>query len=358
MTTINYKEEYEKYKCKYEEYHSKFWAGYHTNKELTKENRKLMMRLDIYEKIILYGEIKRISHHYDYGILTNSEYGDIFFHSSQCKFNISNILLGKKVKFNLMITKKVDAKNVELILGDISNVFDILETGIYNSDNFQINESSDNTSDDNTSNDNKSDTSEDNISEGNSTNMLLNTGLNNNILPEDNYEEDLKMIHNSRKIWYMNFRTWPHDDKKANENWLNLIDNEFVCTWQKDNLNQKLFEKLLIGDIIAWYVIGKGYGAILRVKDKCSFITDDDLKIWHTTEESLKTHHAWAKKNDCRIIKIPVEFLAYTDLDKCIKRMEGWSKEDWTSGFRGPNAISSKHPRWKEQVMEMYKKMK
>ena len=69
-TTIDYKKEYERYKNKYEEYHSKFWAGYHTNKELNQENRKLMMRLDIYEKKILYGEIKRISHHCDYGILT------------------------------------------------------------------------------------------------------------------------------------------------------------------------------------------------------------------------------------------------------------------------------------------------
>jgi len=358
MTTINYKEEYEKYKEKYEEYHSKFWAGYHTNKELTKENRELMLRLTIYEKKILYGEIKRISHHCDYGILTNSEYGDIFFHSSRCKFNISNILLGKKVKFNLTITKKLEAINVELILGDISNVFDILETGIYNSDNFQIDESSDNISDDNASNDNTSDTSGDNISEYNSTSNLLNNSLNNNILPEDNYEEDLKIIHNARKIWYMNFRTWPHDDKKANENWLNLIDNGFVCTWQKNNMNTKLFEKLVIGDIIAWYVIGRGYGAILKVKGDCSYITDNDLKIWHTTEESLKTHHEWAKKNDCRIIKIPVEFLAYTKIDKSITRMEGWSKEDWTSGFRGPNAILPKHPRWKEQVMKMYKKMK
>lgn len=350
MTTIDYKKEYERYKCKYEEYNSKFWAGYHEKKELTKENRKLMMRLDIYEKRILYGEIKRISHHCDYGILNNSEYGDIFFHSSQCKFNISNILLGKKVKFNLTISKKIEAKNVELILGDISNVFDILETGIYNSDSLQIDEISEDTSSGNIS--------DDNSSEDNTTSNLLNTGLNDNILPEDNYEEDLKSIHNARKIWYMNFRTWPHDDKKANENWLNLVDNGFVCTWQKDNLNTKLFEKLVIGDIIAWYVIGKGYGAILRVKGDCSFITDDDLKIWHTTEESLKTHHEWAKKNDCRIIKIPVEFLAYTKIDKCIKRMERWSIEDWTSGFRGPNAISPKHPRWKEQVMKMYKEMK
>jgi hypothetical protein len=338
------------YKDKYEEYHSKFWKIYHEKKELSKENRKLMLRLDIYEKKIFYGEIKRISHHGDYGILTNSEYGDIFFHSSQCKFNISNHLLSKKVKFNLTITKKLEAINVELILGDISNVFDILESGIYKSGSLQIDEISEDTSSDNISDDNTSD--------DNSANMLLNNGLNDNILPEDNYEEDLKMIHNSRKIWYMNFRTWPHDDKKANENWLNLIDNGFVCTWQKDNSNTKLFEKLLMGDIIAWYVIGKGYGAILKVKGDCSFITDDDLKIWHTTEESLKTHHEWAKKNDCRIIKIPVEFLAYTKIDKSIKKMKGWQKEDWTSGFRGPNAISPKHPRWREQVMKMYKEMK
>jgi hypothetical protein len=345
------------YKDKYEEYHSKFWKIYHEKKELSKENRRLMLRLDIYEKRILCGEVKRISHHSDYGILTNLEYGDIFFHSSQCKFNISNHLLGKKVKFNLTITKKLEAINVELILGDISNLFDILESGIYKSGSLQIDELSD-TSSDNISDTSSDNISDDNTSEANSTSNLLNNGLNDNILPEDNYEEDLKIIHNARKIWYMNFRTWPHDDKKANENWLNLVDNGFVCTWQKDNLNQKLFEKLLIGDIIAWYVIGKGYGAILRVKEECSFITDDDLKIWHTTEESLKTHHEWAKKNDCRIIKIPVEFLAYTKIDKSIKRMEGWSKEDWTSGFRGPNAISPKHPRWKEQILKMYKEMK
>ena len=178
MTTIDYKREYERYKCKYEEYHSKFWAGYHTNKELTKENRKLMMRLDIYEKRILYGEIKRISHHCDYGILTNSEYGDIFFHSSQCKFNISNIILGKKVKFNLTISKKIEAINVELILGDISNVFDILETGIYNSDSLQIDELSDNTSSGNISDTSDTpDTTSDNTTEDNSTSNLLNNSL-------------------------------------------------------------------------------------------------------------------------------------------------------------------------------------
>ena len=357
MTTIDYKKEYERYKNKYEEYHSKFWAGYHTNKDLTKENRKLMMRLDIYEKRILYGEIKRISHHYDYGILTNSEYGDIFFHSSRCKFNISNIILGKKVKFNLTISKKIEAINIELILGDISNVFDILESGIYNSDSLQINEPGDNTSSGNTSD--TSDTSSDNTSEYNSSNMLLNTSLNDNILPEDNYEEDLKSIHNARKIWYMNCKVGKKVGYHSNR-WSNHIDNGFVGTWQKDKVNQNLFNKLMVGDIIAWYIVGKGYSAILRVKDKCSFMKKDDLKLHYPniSEEDIIEHLEWEKRENCRIIKIPVEFLAYTDLDKCISRMEGWQKEDWTSGFRGPNAISPKNTRWKEQVMKMYKKMK
>ena len=75
-------------------------------------------------------------------------------------------------------------------------------------------------------------------------------------------------------------------------------------------------------------------------------------------EESLKEHHEWAKKCKCRIIKIPVEFLAYTDLYNCIKKQSGWSTSDWTSGFRGPNAISPTSPRWTEQVVELYKCMK
>ena len=366
MTTIDYKREYGRYKCKYEEYHSKFWAGYHTNKELKRENRKLMMRLDIYEKRILYGEIKRISHHCDYGILTNSEYGDIFFHSSQCKFNISNILLGKKVKFNLTITKKLEAINVELILGDISNVFDILESGIYNSDNLQIDElsgdtSSDNTSEDNTSEDNTSEdnTSGDNTSEDNSTSNLLNSGLNNNILPEDNYEEDLKIIHNAKNIWYMNCRL--HSNHKDNINrWNNQIDNGFVGTWKTPKVNQKIFEKLKVEDIIAWYIVGRGFSAILRIKGECIAMNKDDLKIHfpEKSEEDIKNHLEWEKRENSRIIKIPVEFLAYTDLNKCIKRMEGWQKEDWTMGYRGSNSMLPKHPRWKEQVMKMYKNMK
>jgi hypothetical protein len=342
MTTINYKEEYEKYKSKYEEYHSKYWKKHHETKSLICENLELQKKVDIYESVVLYGIVKRLSNYMDYGIINTHKYGDIFFHSSQCKFNMNTNLIGKKVKFNLMITKRLEAINLELEINSTLSAFDILDSGIYKHNSLQVGEISDNNSD--ISHESFNSCVEDLISE---------IKISNDILPEDNLDEDIKIIQNARKIWYMNYRT-----HQANEGWFNMVDNGFVCTWQKDNANQRLFDKLVIGDIIAWYTIGIGYSAILRVKDNCSYITDDDLKIWHSTDESLKAHHEWQKKNKCRIIKIPVEFLAYTDLYHCINRQSGWTTDDWTSGFRGPNAISPTHSRWTEQVVKMYQCMK
>ena len=112
MTTINYKEEYEKYKSKYEEYHNKYWKKHHETKSLKQENIELQKRIDIYECNVLYGEVKRLSNYMDYGIISSHKYGDIFFHSSQCKFNINTNLIGKKVKFNLMISKRLEAINL------------------------------------------------------------------------------------------------------------------------------------------------------------------------------------------------------------------------------------------------------
>jgi len=345
MNTINYKEEYEKYKSKYEEYHSKYWKKHHETKSLKCETLELQKRLDVYESAVLYGEVKRLSNYMDYGIINSHKYGDIFFHSSQCKFNMNTNLIGKKVKFNLMISKRLEAINLELEINDTLSAFDILDSGIYKQDSLIVDELSDNNSEDSRDSFNSCvEEVEDLISE---------IKIRNDILPEDNLDEDIKIIQKARKIWYMNYRT--HQENKG---WFNMIDNGFVCTWQKDKANKRLFDKLVIGDIIAWYTIGIGYSAILRVKDKCSYITDDDLRIWHSTDEDLKGHHEWAKKHKCRIIKIPVEFLAYTDLYNCINRQPGWTNDDWTSGFRGPNAISPTHSRWKEQVIKMYKCMK
>jgi len=519
MTTINYKEEYEKYKSKYEEYHSKYWKKHHETKSLICENLELQKKVDIYESVVLNGIVKRLSNYMDYGIITTHKYGDIFFHSSQCKFNMNTNLIGKKVKFNLMISKRLEAINLELEINDTLSAFDILDSGIYKQNSLQVDEISDNNSDISHESFNscieeveekeenkelnefveteynkfleleekeefiknlikksfKKKTEKTTTTKEKSKNIyseneqllcgkcyslvwvnskrviqcneecengellcgkhlkeikkhkLIKNGcigvfgswwnyesilerrignkdhlkwcknfygkgeitttwneeekeklgkyfwfcekeeekveevedliseikISNDILPEDNLDKDIKIIQNARKIWYMNYRT--HQENKG---WFNMIDNGFVCTWQKGIANKRLFDKLVIGDIIAWYTIGIGYSAILRVKDKCNYITDDDLRIWHKTEEELKGHHEWAKKHKCRIIKIPVEFLSYTDLYNCINRQPGWTNDDWTSGFRGPNAILPTHSRWKEQVIKMYKCMK
>ena len=349
MSSINYKE-------KYDEYHNKFWKLYHEKKALKEENIKLKIRLDIYEKRILYGEVKRISSHLDYGILNNSEYGDIFFHSSQCKFNINNLLIGKRLKFNMIFNKKLEAINLELQINESLSAFDILDSGIYKSNSLQIDEISDNTSESNLSE--SSESCESFIS----CNDVTDIKYNNNILSEDNYkenyEEDLKSINNAKKIWYMNCKMKIIDDKK--NSWLNSIDNGFVFTWLKPKVNQKLSEKLKIGDIIAWYMIGNGYSGIVRVNGYCSLMNKDDLKLHYPdkNEKEIKDHLEWEKSSNCRIIKIPVEFLAYTDLNNCIRKQLGWLSTDWTSGFRGSSAISPKHSRWKEQVITMYKEMK
>jgi cold shock CspA family protein len=119
MSSINYTD-------KYNEYHNKFWSLHHANKDLLKEINDLKMKLDIYERRVISGKIKTISQHHDYGLVTHSEYGDIFFHKSKCNFQLSNSLVDKKVKFNLTITKKFEATNVELQMEDMS-ALDVLE---------------------------------------------------------------------------------------------------------------------------------------------------------------------------------------------------------------------------------------
>ena len=346
MSSINYKE-------KYDEYHNKFWKLYHEKKELKKENHKLRLRIDIYEKRILYGEVKRISQHLDYGILNNSDYGDIFFHSSQCNFNMNNHLIGTKLKFNMIFNKKLEAINLELQINDSLSAFDILDSGIYKSNSLKIDECNDSISESSIESNISDDSNESFIS----CTDLTDTKMNN--IHEDNIsKEHIKMINDTRKIWYMNCKM--KIINKPKNSWSNSIDNEFVFTWLKPKVNQKLSEKLKINDIIAWYMIGNGYSAIVRVKGLCSLMNKDDLKIHYPdkNEQEIKDHLEWEKNSNCRIIKIPVEFLAYTDLNNCIKKHLSWLPRDWTSGFRGPSAISPTHPRWKEQVITLYKMMK
>ena len=311
----------------------------------------------------MHGSVIRVSSHSDYGILQNDKYGEIFFHRSQCDFQIGNLLVGKKLKFNLVSKKRLEAVNIELIVENSSSPFDILDL-------YKISDNSDNVSDVSDVSDNSYESC---LSDHENEDKDMISYKEDNLDKEDkdmisykednldkdmiSYKEDnLDKIEKSRVIWYMNFN--PNNNKQSISGWYNMIDNSFVCTWQKPKVNQKLFEKLKVGDIIAWYVVGRGYGAILRVLGDCEYITDSDLKIWHSDEEGRKGHRDWEKSSGCRIIKIPVEFLSVTKLDNCIRRIKGWNTDEWTSGFRGPNAILPKHDKWKEQVIEMYKEMK
>ena len=61
--------------------------------------------------------------------------------------------------------------------------------------------------------------------------------------------------------------------------WEKLLEGGFVITWNKENRYKKILE-MEINDIIAWYVRGNGYIAILQVKDKPKMnLTDDDLNF-------------------------------------------------------------------------------
>jgi hypothetical protein len=71
----------------------------------------------------------------------------------------------------------------------------------------------------------------------------------------------------------------------------------------------------------------------------------------------MKEHREWEKEWECEVFKIPVQILAIRDMNKCIKRLPNWTKEEWTSGFRGSCAMKPKNKKWKEQVITIYKEM-
>jgi len=335
MSSINYQ-------AKYNEYHNKFWKLHHTSKDLVNEIDELKMKVEIYERRIICGKIKMISQHHDYGLINHSDYGDIFFHKSKCNFHLSNLLVGRSVKFNLTITKKFEAINVVLIIdaGNISSAFDILD---YIDHSVDESDGSD-----------ESDESSDSII-GLLSDILADTADSAETAETTETTDTmaLDIINSACDIWYMNYRC--HDEL----GWLNCIDNGFVTSWSKSGRNDSLKERLKINDIIAWYAIGRGYAAILKVIGKCCKITDEELSILKCGDkEEIKGHRDWEKRENCEVFKIPVQILSYRDMNNCIKGLPGWVKEDWTSGFRGPYAMKPKNNKWKNQVIAMYEEMK
>ena len=319
------------YKGKYDEYHNKFWSLHHTNKDLLKEINDLKRKLDVYERNIIHGKIKTISYHHDYGLITHSDYGDIFFHKSKCNFQLTSALLGNKVTFNLTISRKLEAHNVGLKMEDLS-ALDILDFGIY------LHPDPDPDPDPDPEPDPEPEPEPD---------------------PEPDPDPDpkptnLDMINLASDIWYMNHQ---YQDHLLGE-WLNCRNNGFVTSWNKGGRNNSLKTRLKKNDIIAWYTVGRGYSAILKVNGECRDMTEEDLRILKGRDKvKVKEHREWEKTTGCEIIIIPVDIISHCDMNKCIKRLPNWTKEEWTSGFRGSCAMKPKNKKWKEQVITIYKEM-
>jgi len=321
MSNINYKDESKKYQGKYEEYHNKFWKIHHQNKDMSKKIEEFQKHIDILENNVLYGKIVRISDNCDYGLINHVKYGDIFFHRSKCNFQLSNLLVEKKVKFNLTITKRLEGINVELVFGggDISSAFDLLEYGI------------------NYSSDNSSDNSLDNSSGS------MDVNVDNN--------DSLSAINDAEDIWYLNA------EGNAWDNWEILYEYNFMYAWNNKGRNNKIYKNLKVGDIIVWYMVGKGYIAVTQLIGECCNCTDKDKLIFKGNNQSeYEAHKAWELTQDCVFIKIPVKFLSHQNKNKCIKGLEGWD-EDWTSGLRGTSAMRPTNKKWKDQVIAMYEEM-
>ena len=296
-------------------------------------------KINVYESTTYYGKIVKVIHN-THGIIRNDKYHDLFFHKSNVigftldasceyldvKFTVS-ILYGKFQAINVELNETTYDRNQKFtlkhFLKDTNPNIDV-----------DIDESIDENTDENTD-----------------------ETINKNINKKD-YDAN---IDRAETIWYMNGGT----DIK-NKTWNNYINNGFVKSWNHNNRN-RLDERLKIGDIIAWYFQGKGYSAILRVCDNVTTFSDEDiLKIFTSNTNSIedfdkvKEFRNYEKKDNWYLWKIPVEFLAHTnDIHKCITRYDiNYNENDWTAGLRGSNCMRPNNDKWKDQVIDIYRKLK
>jgi hypothetical protein len=159
-------------------------------------------------------------------------------------------------------------------------------------------------------------------------------------------------INDNCNVWYMNGNA--EDLKK----WDIQVKNNYVCTWSDNGKNDSIQQKIKKNDIIAWYIVTKGYNSILRVLDIPHLITDEELKLTMTNEEVQKKRESM-KTHNYSIIFIPVEFLRTTTTNFVKKESiaDVYNKE-WSGGLRGPHCINPTNSQWKEQVFKMYNYLK
>lgn len=152
-------------------------------------------------------------------------------------------------------------------------------------------------------------------------------------------------ISKYKNVWYMNGNAGDLD------NWDLKIVNGFVTSWNDNGKNDSLLYKVKKGDLIAWYIVGKGYNSILEVKGEPHEITDNELRIFYDVQEKRKS----MKEHNYKIISIPVNFVVTSNKIFMLTNTKSKIKdEDWTYGLRGSHCIKPRSKKWLEQVEEIY----
>jgi hypothetical protein len=146
--------------------------------------------------------------------------------------------------------------------------------------------------------------------------------------------------------------------QKISKYGIHFIKNKIVLTYNKNGHNENIKTKIKKNDIIAWYIIKKGFNSVLRVIDTPKILSVNELPAnHHVWKHKYKTLEPLKQDVDMKYerISISVEFLATTDKHFVNQSsIKNWT-HDWTTGLRGSSCMRPSNPHWKEQVIEMYK---
>ena len=313
-----------------QKYKNMFWKKYHECEHLKQLLIDNNIRVDgIINDSKKKGVIVKLSRNLDYGFINTVSESGIFVHITECEnFTLSESMLNKEIEFKLIKDndrfKAVSVNYTPTInVKSNSDLLDVLE---------EYNSSSNNLT-----------TSVTPVEQVESVEPVT---------PATNDLSDTLDINKANNIWYMNCHEY------SLRYWDKLLEGEYVMTWNTDNRYKKIFD-MSVNDIIAWYIVGKGYIAILQVTEKPTKIYDDKeidaiVKYCGETLPSSEARELWKQ----RTIKIPVKFLSVIDKTKCVTYKDIPSIGNWSYGYRGSNCIKPNNEEWSNQVVEMYKYMK
>ena len=310
-------------------YENMYWKKYHECQKLKQLLRDYGIldtnEMDTDMDTIYDGKVCKISENGDWGLLTTETEPSLFFHISECiNFTIEPSLLHKSLTFK-MATKKEKLQAVHIRYND-NHVSD------YITDAEVIDLLKD-------------------VSIDLTPSDLTPLDLTPSDLISDVTVINLKLIEDANNIWYMNGKV------KDVSFWNRLVENNLLYSWSFHGRNDNILHRLKIGDIIAWYIVGKGFSSIVKVTGKVEYICGNDLDLLGISEIDKISWLNSMVKYDYKTIKIPVEFLSHIDMNKCITSKDIPSITEWTSGLRGSSCMKPSKQEWNKQVIEMYKYM-